>query len=408
MFLGLSAWNTVGLAQTPFNGVSVQEITIPPAELATIDATLGGVTSARCWRVYACFDDPDWELQAMYGNSANNMAVSSTTGQFYQHPLISTFTAAQVNPAFFGVFPEFEYASWFALGVDNNTALIATTPPPPDPITPWHAGTGFVVNDPIGFSVLSTWLPPNSQGTPDADNKLLIAQFTTDGIFNCLFNFQFRRLNPDGSVYLPVTTSDVTGVAVDGTPGAEQVDCPIVFLPIELLSFTATPNDDRVDLRWTTTTEINNEEFTVQRSMDGSEFEDVTRLPGAGNSELTNHYFAIDQNPYSGLSYYRLMQTDFNGETTYSDVIAVNFEGETEVTVFPNPAKDHLRFSGSTDEIVSYMLTSPSGKIVDSANTPSGIRELNLRNLDLATGVYYLTITTTNGDQINHKLVITR
>ena len=353
-------------------------------------------------------DDPDWEMQASYGNDVNPMVVGVAGGSFYQNDLAGGFLAASINPAFFGFFPELEFDSWLTIGGDDNTALIAYTPAPPDPVTPFNTvgTTGFVVNDPIGFSVIGTWLPPNSQGRPDSDNKVLIAQLTTEGVFSCLFNFQFRRLNPDGSVYLPVQTVDVTGVSIDGTPGAEVDVCPIVFLPIELLSFTATPKEDRVDLRWTTTTEINNEWFVVERSRDGNLFEEIAQLPGAGNSELTNHYFSLDADPFMGTSYYRLKQIDYNGEYTYSDMVAVNFDTETDITVYPNPAREQVRFAGSNDQISSFVLTDISGKIIDQAATPAGLQELNLERYNLAEGIYYLNISTLNGDQINQKLVI--
>jgi hypothetical protein len=394
------------IAQTPFNGVSVQEVTIPVLELAIIDAQLGGVTSARCWRVYICMDDPDWELQAIYGNTGTPMAVNVAGGSFYQTALASSFLSSGINPAFFAVWPELAYDSWFTIGLDYPNSQAVYSPAPPDPITPFESGSGFVVNDAIGFSIFSFALPPFSQGQPDSENKLLLAQFTTDGIFSCLFNFQFRRLNPDGTIYLPVTVAHVIGVSIDGTPGAEIDACPIVFLPIELLAFTATQNDYRVDLRWTTVTEINNETFTVERSRDGVYFEEMVELPGAGNSDLTNHYFSIDEKPFNGINYYRLKQTDFNGAFTYSDVRAVYFGEEHDISVYPNPAKDHLQFSGTTDEIISYRLTDMSGKLIDKASTPQGIRELNLSSYNLAEGIYYLSLMTLNGDQVNHKLVV--
>jgi hypothetical protein len=407
LFLAFSLSNEV-IAQTPFNGVSVQEVTIPAIPLATIDADLGGVSSARCWRVYACMDDPDWEMQAIFGNDVTPMVVNTVGGSFYQNTLAGGFLASNINPAFFAFFPELEYDSWFAIGNDNNTAQVSYTPAPPDPVTPFNTAgtTGFVVNDPIGFSVIGTWLPPASQGRPDADNKLLIAQLTTEGIFSCLFNFQFRRLNSDGTVFLPVTTIAVTGVSVDGTPGAEVDICPIVFLPIELISFSATAVDSRVDLRWTTVTEINNETFTVERSKDGENFEEVAKLPGAGNSDLTTHYYSLDEQPYDGINYYRLKQTDFNGAFTYSEVRAVYFGEDHDVSVYPNPAKEYLRFSGATDRIISYRLTDMSGKLIDQASTPVGIQEMNLQSYDLAEGVYYLTLMTLDGDHINHKVVV--
>ncbi|MFN5317838.1 MAG: hypothetical protein ACK5CY_03245, partial [Bacteroidia bacterium] len=102
-------------------------------------------------------------------------------------------------------------------------------------------------------------------------------------------------------------------------------------LPIELLSFTAEPTVNVVNLEWITASEINNSYFTVERSTDGVHFEKVVEQAGAGNSNGMRRYDAVDNNPYVGVSYYRLKQTDFNGDFSYSDMVPVNFLGENRV-----------------------------------------------------------------------------
>lgn len=98
-------------------------------------------------------------------------------------------------------------------------------------------------------------------------------------------------------------------------------------LPIELLSFTATANQalNQVDLNWVTASEINNEYFTVERSKDAQLFNPVLVRSGAGNSNSIITYNDVDIQPYTGLSYYRLKQTDYNGAHTYSQIVPVNF-----------------------------------------------------------------------------------
>ncbi len=104
-------------------------------------------------------------------------------------------------------------------------------------------------------------------------------------------------------------------------------------LPIELLSFTAEPSDNVVNLEWITASEINNSFFTVERSTDGVHFEKVVEQAGAGNSNGIRKYDGVDANPYLGVSYYRLKQTDFNGEFSYSEMVPVNFLGENRVAL---------------------------------------------------------------------------
>ncbi|NQX98097.1 MAG: hypothetical protein HRT73_09495, partial [Flavobacteriales bacterium] len=88
-------------------------------------------------------------------------------------------------------------------------------------------------------------------------------------------------------------------------------------LPITLLSFEATANEDKVDLKWSTSTEINNGFFTIERSADAKNWEEIVTTNGAGNSNQTIEYFETDYEPLEGVSYYRLKQTDFNGQYEY-------------------------------------------------------------------------------------------
>jgi len=114
-------------------------------------------------------------------------------------------------------------------------------------------------------------------------------------------------------------------------------------LPVELLSFTAVPiNNNEVVLEWKTASEINNNYFLVEKSTNAIDYELVTSVASKainGNSNIILNYDAIDSSPYSGVSYYRLKQIDFNGDYKYSDVVAVNLDGNAELVfdVYPNP-----------------------------------------------------------------------
>ncbi len=96
-------------------------------------------------------------------------------------------------------------------------------------------------------------------------------------------------------------------------------------LPIELISFEAFQKQKSVDLKWVTSSEINNDFFTVQRTADGNNFENIAKVSGKGNSNTVQSYSTTDYNPLDGLSFYRLMQTDFNGQTFFSELVPVRF-----------------------------------------------------------------------------------
>jgi hypothetical protein len=96
-------------------------------------------------------------------------------------------------------------------------------------------------------------------------------------------------------------------------------------LPIELLSFTAEAAGEVVQLRWSTASERDNNYFTVERSSDAASFQDLLRVPGAGNSQAVLNYADVDPAPLDGWSYYRLRQTDYDGMTSESAVVPVLF-----------------------------------------------------------------------------------
>lgn len=112
-------------------------------------------------------------------------------------------------------------------------------------------------------------------------------------------------------------------------------------LPITLSSFGAqVTSRNSVSLEWSTSTEINNDFFTLEKSTDGESFDFVAKVKGSGNSNTTKTYSLEDRQPYYGRSYYRLKQTDFDGNFTYSHLVKVDIEGQQQaaLTVFPNPA----------------------------------------------------------------------
>jgi hypothetical protein len=129
-------------------------------------------------------------------------------------------------------------------------------------------------------------------------------------------------------------------------------------LPIKLFSFTANTNDNSVEIEWITSSEINNDYFTVERSNNGSEWEAINKIKGAGNSNTTLKYFDIDNQPLPGISYYRLKQTDFNGDYSYSEITMVNFKQKDEIVIYPNPVKDNLTIANLCENCIVKIYSS--------------------------------------------------
>ena len=402
----LMAVNSSG--QSPFNGISIQEVPINAFDLPAIDAELdagnGGPASARCWRIYVCMDDPDWELQAFWGDNFNPWHLGTST-EFYQSSFGASI-AGNINPGFFGIIPGFEFDSWFTIGNEfspSNTIFIGGLT---DPMSDFEAGSGFLVDDGLGSSISGVWLPPNSEGRPDADNKILIAQFTTDGTFWGTMNFQFRRLNPDGTVYAPIEWIQVTGIFIDGlAPGNAPDICPILFLPVELLHFHANPANGQVALNWSTASEVNNDYFTVERSADKENWEEVVRLDGNGSTNTMNQYSTIDPKPLIGTSYYRLKQTDTNGQYSHSHVVPVTFLSE-ELEIYPNPTSDIFYVQGDLSNVSVIQIIDGRGRVVSFDSQTNLAKEWNLAELGLDRGVYFVEFILNSGVTVTEKLVL--
>lgn len=173
---------------------------------------------------------------------------------------------------------------------------------------------------------------------------------------------------------------------------------PVVALPVELINFSAELNDEIVTLNWQTATELNNDYFTIERSANGTDWKEISKVRGAGNSSEELNYTSLDNQPLSGISYYRLRQTDFDGQSSYSQVRSVNAKNlNREIKIFPNPALDHITINGSMKELEEVNIFNTLGQNVTTRI--SVIKKTDTQVvLDLSSlnsGIYYIKTKTT-------------
>ena len=143
------------------------------------------------------------------------------------------------------------------------------------------------------------------------------------------------------SNYLEIGGNQVW-TAADGPQSGPLIYNSGGILPINLISFEANVNEDRVDLKWITAAEVNNNFFTIEKSENGKAWEVALVSPGAGNSSQMLEYFESDYSPKKGVSYYRLKQTDYDGKYTYSNIVPVKFIKNSEdsgISLFPSPVR---------------------------------------------------------------------
>lgn len=166
-------------------------------------------------------------------------------------------------------------------------------------------------------------------------------------------------------------------------------------LPIEGLSFEATPYTDYIDLTWETATERNNEGFQIQKSSDKNTWEDIGFVKGQGTSTRPQQYDYRDKQPYSDWNYYRLKQVNRDGTFAYSEVVAVQFEDkQQDIHLFPNPVREQLTIEfpeALTDQVVPIEVFNSVGQLV----LTQAINANSSYSLDvsaLPNGTYYLRL----------------
>lgn len=190
--------------------------------------------------------------------------------------------------------------------------------------------------------------------------------------------------------------------------------CGACILPIELLSFTGSCENNNTKLNWKTATEMNNDYFTIERSVDGINFDPIGTVQGAGNSStIRNYEFADDFLSYPvgeglGVRYYRLKQTDYNGEYKYYESVSVdpnNCDAST-INILPGVFSGYFTIAGKekADEISVYNLL---GQKVYSREEGNLSLPFVIDFTSHSAGVYMIQVKAAE-KIINKKLIISR
>lgn len=174
------------------------------------------------------------------------------------------------------------------------------------------------------------------------------------------------------------------------------IDLVSTPLPIELVSFQATDEPGHgVLLEWITASEVNNDHFTIERSNDAFSWEPLMQIPGAGNSVSQHEYSWLDADPFIGVSYYRLGQTDVDGSSTWSGAVMVHRSANEEPILFPNPASERFVLRCAQRSGVIQMIDANGREVPVDVQYSDDAAEVNVSQL--RTGVYSVRFTTASG-----------
>ncbi|MEL6558251.1 MAG: T9SS type A sorting domain-containing protein, partial [Bacteroidota bacterium] len=325
----------------------------------------------------------------------NDVAVAST----YEFPVGKTERYAPAAIANIG------------LGGENWTAEYFTS-------TGAFSESSFDTSDPgSGFNALSDiisqdrWEITGSGTGPDNDAQIRLTYGTHHTIVDIndlrvvWWNTAQNRWENQGGT--------IAGDASGGTIVSENFidfstqqfglgQAPEIALPVEMIYFTASLDDGDAVLDWATASELNNDRFEVERSVDGVNFESIGQVSGNGTTDIQQDYQYIDIAPRQGLNYYRLKQVDFDGAFEYSEIVFVDFTDrkvQFKAIAYPNPtSKDEINIRLSTgDELapVEIQIIDFNGRVFYANQIVPDELSNNYRlniNEELASGVYLVLV----------------
>ncbi len=226
---------------------------------------------------------------------------------------------------------------------------------------------------------------PGNAGVPAGDQQ---PWFDQDGFLRCPTQTSLSGLTAFSKFNL---------LGASGTGSA---------LPVELLSFDASYDEEVVTLTWATASERNNDFFEVQKSENAYDFAAIGQLgslaPG-GNSNTRLNYTLTDGDVNQGTYYYRLKQVEFDGTYAFSEIVSVNIDGSNPFAIYPNPVDDyiHIHFYCESPENPQVEIYDQEARLVH-AEKLMGMKGYNHATIDLSTlsdAVYTLTLITVDGVQ---------
>jgi hypothetical protein len=203
-------------------------------------------------------------------------------------------------------------------------------------------------------------------------------------------DYSQTTIDPDGITFWH------TGEYMGGASGASAARTRVysfklcsAILPIELISLKAENiENNKININWETSSESNNDYFTLEKSKNGIEFEFLNSQKSTGNSNSIKLYSFIDDKPYKDISYYRLKQTDYDGKTTIAGITSVNNSNtiKTDISFYPNPFNNEINF-----EFTNLMC--PNGIVVLTDYTGRKVYEIKINEISLTNNKFTINLS---------------
>ncbi|OJJ19243.1 hypothetical protein BKI52_20745 [marine bacterium AO1-C] len=171
-------------------------------------------------------------------------------------------------------------------------------------------------------------------------------------------------------------------------------------LPVGLVTLAATPQGQRVYLRWTSLAEKDVSHYELERSTDGENFTKFGEQTALGNDELSQSYQSVDNNPINGINYYRLKIWDKDGKFNYSKIVSASINPGAGFLLYPNPNNGSRVTINSEvalpEEDIQLTIIDLSGKIVYrklmTTSQRTSTHSIELESLNLSSGNYFINL----------------
>ena len=340
--------------------------------------------------------NPTVTTLTLNGSISGETATRSFIGRLEKTRLVDQNTSSDVFGNIGVHFNNAGNGNWGNVIVTRVTGAAITNPDNPAyhtinrywDIVPQNPNTNTLV------SLTLTWLTSENNGLDFLNNKAQAWRSENNGgswtPVDQPQSISATSSNGERSITVATNTFSKWGISDQNNP-----------LPVSWLYVNAKAAANGNLISWATASEKNSENFVVERSANGKNFEAIGAVKAAGNSSQILNYSFTDALPAAGKTYYRLKQTDLDGAFSYSTIVVVEKSAKNrafEAAVYPNPFAGNLNLKlQATDGVTEVKLISLDGKEV---YRKAIVAETNVTLNDLPTlkpGMYLLQLHGANG-----------
>jgi hypothetical protein len=317
---------------------------------------------------------------------------------------------SKLNPVF-STEPTYQVSNFAA--VANGYSITVSWKNPSDGQLP----SGYLL---LAYNVDNYFIPCDGDVYPDSTD-LSTGKALINIPYSATQSYTFNNLPLGSHYYFTIYSYNGTDTLINyKIDGKQRTDASTEVTPVELVSFTASINQDNISLNWKTATELNNSGFNIERGFDKNSvgniiFDKIGFVKGAGNSTSPNDYSFTDKLNNSGTYYYRLKQIDNNGTFKYNSPVEVNFKplvkGYYLEQNYPNPFNPGTTIAYSLPEasFVKLSVLNTLGqqvKIVEYIYKNAGNYKVTLNASDLNSGIYFYKIEAGQFSQIRKMILV--